>query len=222
MTIQFISYLRVSTDKQGKSGLGIEAQRFANAQLAANEGGTIVAEYIEIETGKGADALEQRPQLAASLAHAARIKGQLVVAKLDRLTRDVAFGAQLMLGKVKFRLADNPNADNFMIHILLAVAEKERLMISTRTKQALAAAKARGTVLGNAAQTQANIDAAQAFAETLRPVVTPLLSLSSRKIAERLNARGIKTVSGTSWQSAQVIRLIARLTKENTDVAIAA
>lgn len=219
---QIIAYIRVSTDKQGKSGLGIEAQRFSINQFAIAEGCEIIAEYVEVETGKGADALEQRPQLAAALAHASRLKGQLVVAKLDRLTRDVAFGAQLLLGKVKFRLADNPNADNFMIHILLAVAEKERLMISIRTQQALAAAKARGVVLGNAKQTAANIAGARAFAETLREVVTPLLHLSSRKIAARLNERGIKTVAGTSWQSAQVIRLIARLTEENTDVAQAA
>jgi DNA invertase Pin-like site-specific DNA recombinase len=219
---QIVSYIRVSTDKQGKSGLGIEAQRYAIAQFAISEGYEIAAEYVEIETGKGSDALTQRPQLAAALAQAGKIKALLVVAKLDRLTRNVHFGSGLLQSKQQFRVAEMPNADNFQLHIMLAVAEKEREMISTRTKQALQAAKARGVVLGNAAQTQANIDAAQAFAETLRDVVTPLISLSSRKIAAKLNERGIKTVSGTSWQSAQVVRLVARLTKGEGDVAKAA
>lgn len=220
--MQIISYIRVSTQQQGRSGLGIEAQRYANAGFGVNERADTVAEYVEIETGKGADALAQRPQLAAALDHAKRIGAVLVVAKLDRLTRNVEFGASLLNGKVKFRVAEMPNADNFQIHIMLALAEKERELISLRTKQALAARKARGFELGNAQLAKQNADAAQAFAETLRDVVTPLLHLSSRKIAAQLNMRGIKTVAGTSWQSSQVIRLIARLTKGDTDVAEAA
>jgi DNA invertase Pin-like site-specific DNA recombinase len=207
-----IAYVRVSTQKQGRSGLGLEAQIASIRAFAAAEGFEIAQTFIEVETGKGSDALATRPQLAAAIAAATAIKGTLVVAKLDRLTRNVAFGSALMQrGDVSFRLADNPNANNFMIHILLALAEKERQDISDRTIAALQAAKARGQKLGNQAQADANADAALAFAETLRDVVTPIINLSSRRIAAALNADGHRTADGCAWQSKNVLRLINRL-----------
>ncbi|MCK1281328.1 recombinase family protein [Bradyrhizobium sp. 61] len=215
-----VAYIRVSTQKQGRSGLGLEAQQAAIAAFAAAERYEVVETFVEIETGKGSDALETRPQLAAAIAQATKLKGTVVVAKLDRLTRDVHFGSGLMSRRVAFRVAAMPHADNFQLHIMLAVAEKERQDISDRTKAALAACKARGVKLGapNAGQNKA--EAAAAFAESLREVVEPVMCQSSRQIAAHLNARGITTAEGSSWQSAQVIRLIGRLQpKEQLDVA---
>ncbi|WP_035678023.1 recombinase family protein [Bradyrhizobium liaoningense] len=215
-----VAYIRVSTQKQGRSGLGLEAQQATIARFAAAEGYDIVETFVEVETGKGSDALETRPQLAAAVARATKAKGTVIVAKLDRLTRDVHFGSGLMARKIAFKVAEMPHADNFQLHLFLALAEQEREMISTRTKAALAACKARGVKLGapNAGQNKA--EAAAAFAESLREVIEPVMCQSSRQIAAHLNARGITTAEGSSWQSAQVIRLIARLQpKEQLDVA---
>ncbi|MBR0802855.1 recombinase family protein [Bradyrhizobium japonicum] len=215
-----VAYIRVSTQQQGRSGLGLEAQQATIARFAAAEGYEVVETFVEIETGKGSDALETRPQLAAAVARATKAKGTVIVAKLDRLTRDVHFGSGLMARKIAFKVAEMPHADNFQLHLFLALAEQEREMISTRTKAALAACKARGVKLGapNAGQNKAA--AAAAFAESLREVVEPIMCQPSRQIAAHLNARGITTAEGSSWQSAQVIRLIARLQpKERLDVA---
>lgn len=145
-----ISYIRGSTAGQGKSGVGIEAQRQALARLAEAENFQIVDERLEVETGKGADALERRPVLAGALAEARRLKCAVVVAKLDRLSRDVAFVASLMAHKVPFIVVElGSGVDPFILHLYAALAEKERAMISARTKAALAAAKAKGTRLGN-------------------------------------------------------------------------
>src|SRR5262245_58707567 len=145
-----VTYVRVSTSKQGKSGLGIEAQREALARFAEAEGFEAVREYVELETGKGADALDRRPQLAAALATARRHKCPVAVAKLDRLSRDVHFISGLMAHRVPFLVADlGPDVDPFVLHLYAALAEKERRLISQRTKAALKAAKARGVRLGN-------------------------------------------------------------------------
>src|SRR5262249_34576649 len=142
------------TGKQAKSGLGLEAQRAAIARFAEAEGLTMIAEFIEVETGKGHDALERRPQLRAALAAARKAKRcEIVVAKLDRLSRDVHFISGLMAHRVPFVVTDiGRNADPFMLHIRAALAEQERRLISERTKAALAAARARGVQLGNPAQ----------------------------------------------------------------------
>jgi DNA invertase Pin-like site-specific DNA recombinase len=151
MSVNVVAYYRVSTQKQGRSGLGLDAQRAAIRRFAEDECLTISAEYIEIETGKGADALERRPELAKALKAARKDKCAVVVAKLDRLSRDVAFIATLMTQRVPFIVAElGRNADPFMLHIYAALAEQERRMISERTRQALAAARERGVVLGNA------------------------------------------------------------------------
>jgi DNA invertase Pin-like site-specific DNA recombinase len=211
-----ISYIRVSTQRQGKSGLGLEAQRAAIVRFCETENFQITSEFIEVETGKGADALERRPQLAAALGAAKKADCPVIVAKLDRLSRDVAFIAGLMAQRVPFIVTElGANADPFMLHIYAALAEQERRMISARTKSALAAAKARGVQLGNAEQARLNASTALVFAESLRGEITPIVNLSSRRIATILNSRGIKTSEGKAWQSATVLRLIARL-KEST------
>jgi DNA invertase Pin-like site-specific DNA recombinase len=207
-----IVYYRVSTQRQGRSGLGLEAQRAAVTRFADAEGLAIAGEFIEIETGKGADALAQRPQLAAALAQAKKLKCPVIVAKLDRLSRDVAFIAGLMAQKVPFIVAElGADCDPFMLHIYAALAEKERRMISQRTKDALRAAKARGVMLGNPEQAKANQQVAKDFAESLRPIVAPFINLSSRRIASVLNAQGVKSPTGKAWKSVTVLRLIERL-----------
>src|SRR5215813_5019738 len=127
MPAPVIGYIRVSTDKQGKSGLGLEAQRDAIAKFAASESLEVVGEFIEVETGKGADALDKRPRLAAALRKAKKLKAPIVVAKLDRLSRDVHFISGLMTQRVPFIVSElGPDVDPFMLHIYAALAEKER------------------------------------------------------------------------------------------------
>lgn len=207
-----IAYYRVSTQRQGRSGLGLEAQRTTIERFGRDHNHTITAEFIEVETGKGSDALDKRPQLAAALAQAKKTKSPVIVAKLDRLSRDVAFISGLMAQRVPFIVAElGPDVDPFMLHIYAAFAEKERRLISQRTRDALAAAKSRGRVLGNATQAKLNQDIAADFAESLRAVIWPVINLSSRQIAAYLNARGVKTPTGKAWQSATVLRVIERL-----------
>lgn len=140
----YISYLRVSTQRQGRSGLGVDAQRAAVEQFLSQSGGTLLQEYVEVEGGSG----KARPVLVQSIAQSKKTGATLLIAKLDRLARNVAFVSSLMEGGVDFVAADAPYANRLMIHILSAFAEHERTLISERTKAALAAAKARGVVLG--------------------------------------------------------------------------
>jgi DNA invertase Pin-like site-specific DNA recombinase len=208
-----IAYTRVSTASQGRSGLGLEAQQAALARFAEAEGFDFAETFTEVETGKGADALDRRPQLSAALIAARKLKVPIVVAKLDRLSRDVHFISGLMTHRTPFIVAElGPDVDPFMLHIYAAVAEKERSLISQRTKDALAAAKARGQVLGglNAKGVQ-NREDAKARAEALRPVLAELEGLSARAIAVELNRRGIATPNGGKWQSTTVIRVQRRL-----------
>ena len=142
---QIVAYYRVSTKKQGKSGLGLDGQKTAVAEFARQDGSQIIAAYTEVETGKSKD----RPELLKAIAHAKRSKTKLVVAKLDRLARNVAFTSALMESNIDFLACDNPHANKFTIHILAAVAEHEAEQISQRTKAALAAAKNRGVKLGS-------------------------------------------------------------------------
>src|SRR3982751_4456723 len=145
-----VTYIRVSSEQQGRSGLGIEAQRRAVERFPAEHGYEVAAEFVEVETGKGSDALDRRPQLAAALKRAKAERCPVIVAKLDRLSRDVAFISGLMAQRVAFIVTElGPDVDPFMLHIYAALAEKERALISARTRDALAAAKARGKTLGN-------------------------------------------------------------------------
>ena len=212
----FVAYLRVSTVRQGESGLGLEAQRAAVEAFARHHGGGIVACFVEVETGKQSD----RPELAKALEAARKAKATLLIAKLDRLARNVAFIANLMDAGVEFLACDQPFASRLTLHILAAVAEDEARRISERTKAALQAAKARGRKLGSpiAAKTVANARAARsAYAAKANegtraivhdPQVRGVSGLS--EIARCLQARGIKTPAGrTAWQPVQVSRLLA-------------
>jgi DNA invertase Pin-like site-specific DNA recombinase len=217
-----IAYLRVSTQQQQRSGLGIEAQRATIQQFASKESLTVAAEFVEFESGKGADALDRRPQLAAALAAAKASKCSVVVAKLDRLSRDVAFVAGLMAQRVPFIVAElGRDADPFMLHLYAALAEKERRLIAERTKSALAAKKAAGASLGNPRNLdhagtlgrEALARAADEFALGLIPVVqairaTGALTLASMAI--ELNRRGIRSARGGKWHRSSVANLLHR------------
>ncbi len=219
---RMIAYYRVSTEKQGRSGLGLEAQKVAVDAHVRAAGCTLLGAYIEVETGTKRG-LGNRPELARALAHAKRSKAILVIAKLDRLSRNVAFISNLMESGVEFVACDNPVADRFTVHIFAAVAEQEARKISERTKEALAAAKARGKRLGTnnltregtlrgAAAGTAAIRARKAAAYSeVAPSVRELKQegLSLRAIAARLNESGETTRSGRAWNPVQVSRVLA-------------
>lgn len=217
-----IAYIRVSTATQGRSGLGIEAQREAITRFCAAEGFAVTVELVEVETGKGADALDRRPVLAEALALARKAKAPVIVAKLCRLSRDVHFISGLMAQRVPFIVAElGADTDPFVLHMFAALAEKERALIATRTRAALAVKKAQGAVLGNRtnlAEAQAMGAAAQraaadAFAANVLPVVRQIQAagvVSLRGVAAALNDRGIHTARGGRWDASTVRNLLAR------------
>ena len=220
--LPMISYLRVSTAQQGKSGLGIEAQRAALAAFASVNDFELVGEFVEYESGKGSDALDRRPQLAAALAKAKRLGCPVGVAKLDRLSRDVAFISGLMAQRVAFIVAElGADADPFMLHLFAALAEKERAMISSRTKSALSAAKAKGVKLGNpnleAARevaVAARVKTADDYAKKILPIISEIQATGAttlRAIADALNRRGFKTPRGGKWEAQTVANVLKRL-----------
>jgi DNA invertase Pin-like site-specific DNA recombinase len=215
-----IGYYRVSTAQQGRSGLGLEAQQKEVREFCQKEGIELSEEFTEIETGKGSDALERRPELAAALKQAKKLGGTVIVSKLDRLSRDVHFISGLMSHKVPFLVTSlGKDADPFMLHLYAALSQKERALISERTKAALTAAKARGVVLGNLK----NLDEARAkglatktrrsseFAARLAPIVKPMMDQgdSLRTIATQLMKLGIQTSWGeTTWHATQVANIV--------------
>ncbi len=208
-----IAYTRVSTAQQGKSGLGLEAQQATLKRFAEAEGYELIQTFQEVETGKGADALDRRPQLAAALRAARQLKAPIIVAKLDRLSRDVHFISGLMAHRTPFIVAElGADADPFMLHLYAALAEKERNMISRRTKDALAAKKAQGVKLGglNTKGIQNRKDALDR-AEQLRPLFAEFAGQSARKIAVALNERNVPTPTNGTWHAATVIRVQNRL-----------
>ena len=225
MIAAIVGYQRVSTKGQGESGLGLEGQETAIKAYAQQTGAKVVAMYTEVESGKLAD----RPELLKALAHARRSKATLVVAKLDRLARNVAFLSALMDSNVPFVAGDNPHANRLTLHILAAVAEAEAKAISDRTKAALAAYKVRGGKLGAelpqcrnlTAEARAkgirmagdaNRQAADEAYSDLIPTVQAMKAegLSLRAIAERLNAEGHTTRRGKPWNQVQVARVLER------------
>jgi DNA invertase Pin-like site-specific DNA recombinase len=217
-----VTYLRVSTEKQGRSGLGLDAQREATKRFAEGEGFEIVAEFVEVETGKGADALDRRPQLSAALSAARRGKCPVLVAKLDRLSRDVHFISGLMSNRVPFIVAElGADADPFLLHLYAALAEKERALISERTRAALARVKAEGRKLGNptnlaeaaAKGRAASGDRADTHAANVLPIIRQIQAsgaTSLRAIAEVLNTRGIRSARGGTWYAPAVANVLAR------------
>lgn len=208
----FVAYFRVSTDRQGARGLGMDAQRSAVARYLAGHPGALLAEFVEVESGRRRD----RPQLASALAAARAHRAVLVIAKLDRLARNVHFISGLMESGVEFVAVDMPHANRLTLHILAAVAEHEREMISQRTKAALTAARARGTRLGRPKGVDLSgmrahwSERTARFADSVRPIVTELRGrgLSLRRIAAELNRRGIATCHGRQWRAQQVSRLV--------------
>lgn len=216
---KFIAYHRVSTQRQGASGLGLEAQKEAVSRFLNGGEWELIGEYVEVETGKGADALAKRSKLKAALAACLKEGATLVIAKLDRLARNVHFVSGLMESKVKFVACDMPEANELTIHIMAAFAEHEAKRISQRTKDALAVAKSRGVVLGKAGahNLQPNIKARQKnaddFAEKLRSIFEGMRirGISQREMANELNHAGIPTARGGSWHLSQIQRLLARL-----------
>lgn len=213
---EFVSYARVSTDRQGRSGLGLEAQRTAVTQFVEQRGGTVISEYVEVESGKRND----RPELAKALAECRRRKAVLVIAKLDRLARNVALVANLMESRVEFVCCDMPDANRLTLHILASVAEHEREMISQRTKAALAAAKARGTLLGaNGKNLGARkIAEAEAFAAHMAPVIDGLRAegfTTIRALMGEMNRRAIPSARGGQWHEMTVSRLLGRIASKH-------
>jgi DNA invertase Pin-like site-specific DNA recombinase len=221
---RFISYLRVSTDKQGKSGLGLEAQREAITRYLNGGDWKLVGEYLEVESGKRSD----RPKLAKALKHAKQTGATLIIAKLDRLARNVAFVSNLMESGAEFVAVDNPHANRLTIHILAAVAEDEARRISERTKAALAAAKARGVKLGGLRRDGAHLRGhhqsglaaikagAAERARDLQPVIGEIRAAgvtSARAIANELNRREILTPRHGAWHTTSVTRLLKRIGK---------
>jgi DNA invertase Pin-like site-specific DNA recombinase len=221
-TGSFVAYYRVSTQRQGRSGLGLEAQQKAVRDYLNGRDWRMVGEFVEVESGKRKD----RPKIAEALS-ACRVHGaKLIIAKLDRLARNVAFVSNLMESGVDFEAVDFPQANRLTIHILAAVAEHEARMISERTKAALAAAKARGVKLGGdrggrltAKERRVGIQIRQARAAAkaadLAPVIAELRAAGAttlRAIAEAFNSRGIPTARGEGvWDATRVSRVLARL-----------
>jgi DNA invertase Pin-like site-specific DNA recombinase len=220
---KFISYLRVSTAAQGKSGLGIDAQREAVNSFLNGGRWELLEEYVEVESGKKDD--RERPQLGKALHHCKITGATLVIAKLDRLARDAHFLLGLQKAGVKFQAADMPEANEMVVGIMAVIAQGERKMISERTKAALAAAKARGTKLGNPngaahlrglgnAKAVETIKAnAQRRAIDVFSTIEDLKATgitSARQLAKALNDRGILTPRGGKWHPASVLRVMQR------------
>ena len=207
---RYVAYFRVSTEKQGKSGLGLAAQRSLIERFLA-DGDEIVAEYVEVQSGKN----DERIQLWHAIDHAKRCQAKLVIAKLDRFSRKVSFIASIMEQGIGLIVAEMPNATDFQLHIFAALAQEERRLISERTRNALVEAKKRGVVLGRNGKVLAeqNSRAATERAEALRPLISPMIDagLSLSEIARRFNADQIKTARGKRFRPQQVANLIRRI-----------
>jgi DNA invertase Pin-like site-specific DNA recombinase len=208
-----VAYIRVSTQGQAKNGHGLAAQADGIEAFAKAEDFKLVDRFTERESGKGADALARRPKLAAAIKAAKKVGGPVIVSKLDRLSRDVHFISGLMAHKVAFIVSElGADADPFMLHLYAALAEKERALISQRTKQGLAAARKRGVKLGGwTAGSERSAQEAAATVERMRPIMEKLTELSSLSAAAELNRRKIPSATGGKWHAATVIRLRERL-----------
>lgn len=212
---KFVAYYRVSTAKQGRSGLGLEAQVEGVRRYLNGGDHQLIAEFQEVETGKGANAITRRPELKRALEYAAKEKATLIIAKLDRLARNVHFISGLLQSRVRIVAADMPDADVTMLQIYAVMAEHEARAISKRTKEALAAAKARGVRLGVNGAALAAQNKAEAVAR-IQPIADRLSAMraegsSVRAIASQLNADGVASPGGGRWHTANVHRALQRL-----------
>ena len=212
----YVAYYRVSTDEQGRSGLGLEAQKKAVEEFLNGGDWDLVAEFTEVESGGKSD----RPELEEALKLCKRRMATLVIAKLDRLARNVHFISGLMERGVKFCAVEFPNADPFMLHVHAAMGEHERRLISQRTKAGLERAKARGVKLGRNGKALAKQNAARAnsHARELRPVIRRLRKegvTTTRAIAAALNDQGIKSARGGQWHPQTVSLLLKRIDKQS-------
>lgn len=216
-TERIVAYYRVSTQRQGQSGLGLEAQREAVRRYLDGHPTELLTEFEEVETGKGANALDKRPKLRAAVALAKKSRATLLIAKLDRLARNVHFVSGLMETGVQFRCCDFPTADRTMIHFYAAMAEHEGRRISDRIRDALAAKKARGEAVGNPASLQplngARATEAAAFAARLRPTLDGYRAagMTQREMVAALDGAGIRTARGGAWSLVQLQRVLARV-----------
>ena len=222
--INVIAYVRVSTREQGSSKLGLEAQQAMLEDYCARQGYEIAEWFTEVASAKG-HTLKDRPVLDKALRLARKTKRRILVSRLDRLSRDVAFVSGLMAERVAFEVAEfGPDVDSFMLHIYAAVAEKERRLISERTKAALNAAKARGAKLGNpinlkesglkgaSMQAESARSRAVALKPMLKPILNELKGESLKTIADALNERGVPTPSlNGEWHAQTVSRVVQRL-----------
>ena len=216
MIKKFVGYFRVSTARQGQSGLGLEAQRKAVLDHINGNGSELVAEFVEVESGK----IKDRPELTKALAACRKHKATLIIAKLDRLARNLHFVSGLLEAGIDFVCCDNPHANKLTIQLLAVMAEHERDMISQRTKDALAAAKARGVVLGGPKVLEAGElgraalqAAADQRAGNVKPIIAEIKAAgitSLRGIAAALTARGITTPRGGAWHPQTVKDMLAR------------
>jgi DNA invertase Pin-like site-specific DNA recombinase len=210
--INWVCYYRCSTEGQGRSGLGLEAQRATVAHFLASHPGEVIAEFTEVESGRKAN----RPKLKEALGLCRKRKAHLVIAKLDRLARSVAMISSLMDSGVPFSAADMPNATRFMLHVYSAMAEEEARLISERTKASLAAAKARGVVLGETGRVLAKRHHEQAIAkaEQYREVVEIAKASgakTTRDLKDYLNQHGVPSPGDGSWHIPNTHRLLKRL-----------
>ena len=216
---KFVAYYRVSTQKQGLSGLGLEAQKIAVSAYLKETEWQLIDEYTEIETGKGSNALDKRPQLRAALDYSRKQGATLIIAKLDRLARNVHFVSGLLETGVEFVAADMPQANKVMIQMYSVMAEWERDQISARTKAALNAAKTRGVRLGVAGtkNLQRNLaerkEASYEFAGRLAGVINGFKAsnLTQRAMVVELNQLGIRTARGKEWSLVQLQRVITKI-----------
>ena len=217
-----IAYYRVSTTRQEKSGLGLEAQQTTVRNFCEREGLKLSSEMVEVKTGKSSDAIDRRPILSEALQSAKKQNAAIVVSKLDRLSRNVHFISGLMCHRVPFIVTElGRDADSFMLHLYAALAEKERQLISSRTKDALNAARTRGVILGNRTNLEqaqkkgndSNARVALEFAENVKRIIQPLLdqNLSYRQIAKQFNSMKIPTMRGGIWTAVQISSTVKRL-----------
>lgn len=219
--MKYVAYYRVSTKKQGKSGLGLDAQKKMVSDFVAIHGGVVAAEYTEIETGKRDD----RPELTKAIKYASLVGGRLLVGKLDRLSRDLHFITSLQRLRIDFVVCDLPGCDSFTINIYGSLAQREREMIASRTKAGLAAAKARGVKLGtnnlkpdlvtaaSAKGVQVCQQKADDFAARVNPTIEALLAkgMSLRRVAAELDILGVKTARGGTWTATSVKNALNRV-----------